>query len=503
MKQSELLFELKKRGAIITPQLQYAGGTVPLDKALSTAYDLPPEAGLAYLNKRGANVVTSENWKSLSAQEHNNAFTVAKVASADTVQDIFDKIQKGYNTGKSLSEMKKDLLQFLPESRLTTIIQTNIQTSYMKGRYDQQMKAAKFGLNYWQWIHVNEGKAHQRMEHHRLHLMVFRYDDPFWDTSYPSRGHNCACRVRALTAEQVQQMGLTVQNDGLGLNIKWDEGWNGKMSEMWQPDLSKYVSGLKELLVQDLAKVVVPKVEKAVAEIKPSLMDSIKQANTPKELKELIGVKFKDEYYTNIEQFNDLKEVLINSFNKISDSKLLPFEILKEKLSKLTITSKSHENAENACGYYDPQTGDIGIDYKKGIKDIDMNLLAYRRGHSTSGSIEHVLIHEFIHKLDYTSDINNLILYRNPKFKELYKKATKMFRNPQGYKVDDEIALLRKEGVSMYSFVNEEEFIAETVAGQIEHPTAEDTIGRETYNLFKELINAKKGTLQNQLKLLK
>ena len=174
MKQSEILFELKKRGALIVP-LQYGSGTVPLDKAVSVAYDLPPEQGLAYLNKRGKNVVTSSDWNSLTAQEHNNAFTVAKVASADTVQDIFDKIQKGYSSGKSLSEMKKDLLEFLPESRLTTVIQTNIQSSYMKGRYDQQMKAAKLGLNYWQWIHVNEGKVHQRMEHHRLHLKVFKY----------------------------------------------------------------------------------------------------------------------------------------------------------------------------------------------------------------------------------------------------------------------------------------------------------------------------------------
>ena len=63
---------------------------------------------------------------------------------------------------------------------------------------------------YWMYDAINDRRT--RAAHAALDNKVYRHDDPFWDTHYPPNGFNCRCRVRALTAQEVQARGLAVSD---------------------------------------------------------------------------------------------------------------------------------------------------------------------------------------------------------------------------------------------------------------------------------------------------
>jgi len=62
-----------------------------------------------------------------------------------------------------------------------------------------------------------------RPEHAQLHGLVFRYDDPFWNSFYPPNGWRCRCRVNALSERNLKRkkikpyssQGLLSQEDRL------------------------------------------------------------------------------------------------------------------------------------------------------------------------------------------------------------------------------------------------------------------------------------------------
>ena len=92
-------------------------------------------------------------------------------------------------------------------NRLKTIYRINLNTARAHQRYNQQIKATK-DLPYWQYDAINDSRT--RPSHAELDGSVFKFDDPFWQTHYPPNGWNCRCTVRALTAKQVKDQGLTI-----------------------------------------------------------------------------------------------------------------------------------------------------------------------------------------------------------------------------------------------------------------------------------------------------
>ena len=207
---------------------------MPDTTAIDLAYacKLPPEQIIAYFRSKGFAI--SFDWQEMLGEAHTKAFTVAKATRLDILQDIRDAVQSAIDDGTTLEQFQKQLMPILKTKgwwgkqevlneatgelrqvqlgspyRLQTIYQTNLQTAYMAGRYQSQIQNVT-DRPYWMYVAVMDGRT--RPAHRALNGKVFRYDDPIWNYIYTPNGFRCRCRVRALSAEEVAAMGLTVES---------------------------------------------------------------------------------------------------------------------------------------------------------------------------------------------------------------------------------------------------------------------------------------------------
>ena len=258
----------------------------PVD--LAFAVKLAPEKAVDYFRQKGYELTW--DWFEMWQEAHAKAFTVAKVMRMDVLQDIRGLVDKSLGEGMGWSDFQREMRSLLarkgwgPEGpdldlmgvaapwRVKTIYETNMQTALMVGRYGEMMENVD-DRPYWMYVAVMDSRT--RPAHAALHGKVFRYDDPFWDHFYPPNGFRCRCRVRALTAGQVQAQGIKVETaDGklgtieklvshktgelidvaeytdpfTGLKVSPDVGWDynpGKAA--WIPDLRKYDTDIRKL----------------------------------------------------------------------------------------------------------------------------------------------------------------------------------------------------------------------------------------------------------------
>ncbi len=260
------------------------------DVDLLYAIGLPPEKAIEYFKNKG--YAFSWSWRDLWQEAQARAFTVAKAMRLDVLQTIRDEVQKALDEGLTFADFQKDLepklkalgwwgkeehidtttgevtqAQLGSPYRLQTIYRTNLQTSYMAGRYRDFMENVD-ARPYWQYVAVMDSKT--RPTHAALNGLVFRYDDPFWDTHYPPNDWNCRCRVRALSDRDIVKRGLdvstgeghltneTVMSRGKPVdvtvysagNIRMapGPGWNYNPGAVdWKPDLNRYDPDIRKL----------------------------------------------------------------------------------------------------------------------------------------------------------------------------------------------------------------------------------------------------------------
>ncbi len=194
---------------------------------LSHAFELPPEEAMAYFRAKGFAI--SWDWWEVWERAHAVAFTVAKVMRQDILEDIREALDAALAEGKPFREFARELTPTLKKKgwwgkltddygetvqlgspwRLRTIYSVNLQTAYMAGRYATQMELTE-ERPFWMYTAVMDSRT--RPGHAALHGMVFRYDDPIWESLYPPNGWNCRCRVRALSLHKLQMLGKTVMS---------------------------------------------------------------------------------------------------------------------------------------------------------------------------------------------------------------------------------------------------------------------------------------------------
>lgn len=202
------------------------------------ATSLEPKDAIRFLQAKGAQV--SGNWTEWLDGQHARAFTVANVTKLDVLQDIQDSLAKALKGGQTLQQWKDGLIPELQRKgwwqrqgsttelqaagrvdeqgviakgltphRLKTIFQTNMQSAYMAGRYEQMIEQAE-ERPYWQYVAILDSKT--RPAHRALNGRVFRYDDAAWGAFYPPNGFNCRCRVRNFTKLEIERRQIPVSS---------------------------------------------------------------------------------------------------------------------------------------------------------------------------------------------------------------------------------------------------------------------------------------------------
>ncbi|CNL92794.1 phage head morphogenesis protein%2C SPP1 gp7 family [Yersinia frederiksenii] len=148
------------------------------------------------------------------------------------LEDIRHSLNDSLRSGTTFEQFKKQLIPVLEQKgwmgkglvadadgvlegkqltprRLKTIFQTNMQSAYNAGRYEEQLANAEF-RPYWERIAVMDRLT--RPKHAALNGFTARYDDPVWQFMYPPDGYRCRCRVRARSEADISRHSITVQS---------------------------------------------------------------------------------------------------------------------------------------------------------------------------------------------------------------------------------------------------------------------------------------------------
>lgn len=192
-------------------------------------FDLPPEEAISFFRQKGLRV--SFSWKDLWRQEHEAAFTVAKMADLDLLAEVKAAVDAALVDGTTLAQFKQTLIPKLVKAgwwgeqemtdpltgrrdrvqlgsarRLETIFRANLSTAYAAGEWAQIEEAAE-DAPYLMYDAVDDNRT--RPQHRAWDGIVLRYDDPWFQTHRPPNGYGCRCGTIQLSAAELRAMGKT------------------------------------------------------------------------------------------------------------------------------------------------------------------------------------------------------------------------------------------------------------------------------------------------------
>jgi uncharacterized protein with gpF-like domain len=154
-----------------------------------------------------------EVWK----EEHNYAFTVAKIMEKDILEDVRASLEESLAGGVPFAEWKKTIKPTLDKSgwsaygteqqeasRLKKIYKTNMRVARATGQW-QRAERTKRALPYLMYV-LGPSERH-RPVHASWAGMILRIDDPFWQFGFPPNGWGCNCGTIQMSAKDAAANG--------------------------------------------------------------------------------------------------------------------------------------------------------------------------------------------------------------------------------------------------------------------------------------------------------
>lgn len=213
---------------------------------------MPPKEAMKFFKAKG--YAFGFDYRDIWKEEHAIAFTVAKVASIDILQDIKGELDKALAQGLTFESFKKNLKPTLVQKgwwgkaqqidpltgqaedvqlgstrRLKTIYRTNMDMAYAAGNWQHIQDTAKTHP-YLQY--KNRDPARARPEHKAWNDIVLPIDDPFWDSHYPPNGWNCKCWVRQVSKSEVANNTFKVSQTPEAKMVAYRNKRTGEVSQV-------------------------------------------------------------------------------------------------------------------------------------------------------------------------------------------------------------------------------------------------------------------------------
>jgi len=157
--------------------------------------------------------LTEAEIKVLEERYRAQAFTIAKVSSADLIeyikQDLAAHIAKGgtfaeWQAGIDALLIRRGVGRLDPRY-LRTVYRTNVASAYNLGRWEQTQRNADL-VELLEYHAVLDERT--RPDHRAMHGVKAPIDAPVWSEWYPPNGYNCRCIVLPITPYVAQEYGL-------------------------------------------------------------------------------------------------------------------------------------------------------------------------------------------------------------------------------------------------------------------------------------------------------
>lgn len=193
-------------------------------------FELTAEEAMELFLSKGLS--RSFRWDQMVRNEHDVAFTVAKLMNGDLLDFVKKELTKVIDSGATFNDFadkitpalqrhgwwgKRDVLdpysgqvieaRLGSASRLETIFRTNLQSAYAKGQWEL-IEENMSTMPYLMYDAVDDSRV--RPEHAQWDGIVLPADHSFWESHYPPNGYNCRCGVIQLSWQDLQDYGLQV-----------------------------------------------------------------------------------------------------------------------------------------------------------------------------------------------------------------------------------------------------------------------------------------------------
>lgn len=188
---------------------------------------LPPQEAIEFFRQKGYRI--GFDYRDVWQQEHQAAFTVAKVMELALLHAIREEVDAALLKGTPLKEFVDALEPMLRRRgwwgvrnvvdpvteetvpaqlgsprRLQVIYDTNLRTAHTEGQW-QRIQQNKRALPYLLYDHTPS--PWERPEHAAWDGLVLAVDDPWWQEHMPVRAWGCKCRAIPIGPRQLDRMG--------------------------------------------------------------------------------------------------------------------------------------------------------------------------------------------------------------------------------------------------------------------------------------------------------
>ena len=191
----------------------------------------------------------------LAGPVHSKVFAVAGAVKADLLRDLQDSLVAAKADGRTITDFRKDFDKAVAEHGWTYKGKRGWRTRVI---FDNNMRSAAMA---GRWAQIQDNKKHQpflqyrtagdsrvRPMHRLWNGLIYRVDDPFWQTHYPPNGWGCRCTVRAYAQADLDEKNLqlsepfdmkereVVTRDGDikdRVPIGIDPGWDHNVGQSW------------------------------------------------------------------------------------------------------------------------------------------------------------------------------------------------------------------------------------------------------------------------------